>query len=60
MENKLKLLKLESGRAVRMQLMMLVRLEWWQVRAGEKLTEYIFEIENTGLDWRSGVKVRKK
>lgn len=46
----MKLLKLESGRAVRMQLTMLVRLEWWQVRAGEKLTEYIFEIENTGLD----------
>ena len=35
-------LKLESGRAVRMQVMTLVRPEWWQVRAGEKLTECIF------------------
>lgn len=50
MENKLKLLKLEAGRAVRMQVMMMFRLEGWQVRDGEKQTQYIFEIENMGLD----------
>lgn len=39
--------------------MMLVQLEWWQVRGGEKPTQYIFEIENTGLDGQSRV-IRKK
>lgn len=54
----MKLLKLESGRAVRMQGMMLVRPEWWQVRTGEQKT--IFEIENMGLNGLLGVKESKK
>lgn len=47
----MKLLKLESGRAVRMQGMMLVMPE--RVRTGEQKT--IFEIENIGLNGLSGV-----
>lgn len=33
--------------------MMLVRLQWPQVRSGEELTEYIIEMENIELDSQS-------